>query len=278
MVNYQILNLRWELLLGKEGGLGWAINYICDVVLCNLGCGHVDVFWYYYFLFLFCHSVVSDSLWPRDLQHARLPFPLLSPQVCSNSCPLSRWCHPTISSSIVPFSSCLQSFPASGSFQVSWLFTSDDQVIGASASASVLPVNIQGLFLLGLTGLISLLSKGLASLFQHHSSKASNFWCLAFLMVQLSHPYMTTEKTIALTRWTFVSKIMSLLFNMLSRFVIAFLPSSKCLLISWLQSLSAVILKPKKIKSVAVSIFFPMYLPWSDGTGCHDLQFVNVEF
>ena len=122
MVNYQILNLRWELLLGKEGGLGWAINYICDVVLCNLGCGHVDVFWYYYFLFLFCHSVVSDSLWPRDLQHARLPFPLLSPQVCSNSCPLSRWCHPTISSSVTPFSSCPQSFPEPRTFPMSWLF------------------------------------------------------------------------------------------------------------------------------------------------------------
>ena len=181
MVNYQILNLRWELLLGKEGGLGWAIDYICDVVLCNLGCGHVDVFWYYYFLFLFCHSVVSDSLWPRDLQHARLPFPLLSPQVCSNSCPLSRWCHPTISSSIVPFSSCLQSFPASGSFQVSWLFTSDDQVIGASASASVLPMNTQDWSPLGWTGWTSFAVRGtLKSLLQQQSSKHQ------FFRVQLS--------------------------------------------------------------------------------------------
>ena len=159
MVNYQILNLQWELLLGKEGGLGWAIGYICDVLVFNLGCGHVDVLWYYSFLFFFCHSVVSDSLWPHELQRARLPCPLLSPWVCSNSCPLSWWCHPTISSSIVRFSSCLQSFPASGSFPVSWLFTSDDQVIGASASASVLPVNIQDLFPLGLTGLISLQSQ-----------------------------------------------------------------------------------------------------------------------
>ena len=97
----------------------------------------------------------------------------------------------------------------------------------------------------------------LKSLLQHHSSKTSVLWHSAFFMVQLSHPYMTTGKTIALTRWTFVGKVMSLLFNMLSTFVIAFLPRSKCLLISWLQSLSAVILEPKKIKSVTVSVVFP---------------------
>ena len=109
----------------------------------------------------------------------------------------------------------------------------------------------------------------LKSLLQHHSLKASILWHSALFMVQLSHPYMTTGKTIALTRWTFVSKVMSLLFNMLSRFVIAFLPRSKCLWISWLQSPSAVILEPKKIKSITVSI----YLPWSDETGYHDLSF-----
>ena len=97
----------------------------------------------------------------------------------------------------------------------------------------------------------------LKSPLQHHSSKASVLRCSAFFIVQLSHPYMTTGKTIALTRWTFVGKVMSLLFNMLSMFVIAFLPKSKCLLISWLQSPSAVILEPKKIKSVTVSIFYP---------------------
>ena len=100
----------------------------------------------------------------------------------------------------------------------------------------------------------------LKSLLQHHSSKASFFWHSAFFTVQFSHPYMTTGKTIALTRWTFVGKVMSLLFNMLSRLVIAFLPRSKRLLISWLQSTSAVILEPKKIKSVTVSRF-PIYLP-----------------
>ena len=117
---------------------------------------------------------MSDSLWPHGLQHARLPRPLLSPRVCSNSCPLSQWCHPTILSCVTHFS-CPQSFPVSGSFPMSWLFTSGSQSIGASAS--VLPMNIQGWFPLGLTGLISLLSQELSSLLQHHSSKASILQC-----------------------------------------------------------------------------------------------------
>ena len=116
----------------------------------------------------------------------------------------------------------------------------------------------------------------LKSLLQHHSSKASVLQRSAFFMVQLSHPYMTTGKTIALTRWTFISKVMSLLFNMLSRLVIAFLPRSKCLLISWLQSPSAVILEPPKNKVWHCFHCFPIYFPWSDGTGCHDC-FLNVE-
>ena len=115
----------------------------------------------------------------------------------------------------------------------------------------------------------------LRSLLKHHCSNASILQCSAFFIVQLSHPYMTTGKTIALTRWTFVSKVMSLLFHMLSRFVIAFLPRSKHLLISWLQSPSAVILEPQKMK---VCHCFPIYLSWSDGTRCHDLGFLNVEF
>ena len=109
-----------------------------------------------------CCSVVFDSLWPHGLQHARLPRPSLFPRVCSNSCPLTQWCHPNISSSTAHFSSCLQSFPASGSFPMSRLFSSGGQSIGASASASVLPMNIQEWFPLGLTGLISLQSKGLS--------------------------------------------------------------------------------------------------------------------
>ena len=110
--------------------------------------------------FLFGRSVVSDSLRPHGLQHNMLPCPSPTPRVWANSCPLNRWCHPTISFSVTPFSSCLPSFPASGSFPVSQLFTSGGQSIGASASASVLPMNIQCLFPLRLTGLISLLSKG----------------------------------------------------------------------------------------------------------------------
>ena len=117
----------------------------------------------------------------------------------------------------------------------------------------------------------------LKSLLQHHSSKALILWCSAFFIGQLSHPYMTTGKTIALTRWTFISKVMSLLFNMLSRLVIAFLPRRKCLLISGLQSPSAVILEPPKNKVWHCFHCFPIYLPWSDGTRCHDLRFLNVE-
>jgi len=117
----------------------------------------------------------------------------------------------------------------------------------------------------------------LRSLIQQHSSKASILQCSAFFTVQLSHTYMTTGKTIALIRRTFVGKVMSLLFNMLSRLVKTFLPRSKCLLISWLQSPSAVILEPKKIVWHCFHCF-PIYLPWSDGTRCHDLSFFNVEF
>ena len=140
---------------------------------------------------------MSESLWPCGRQHTRLPCPSLPPGVYSDSCLLSQWCHPTISSSLIPFS-CLQSFPASESFPMGWLL-SGGQSIGASALASVLPVNIQGWFLSGLTGLISLQSKGLSSVFSsHHSSKASNLWHSSFFIVQLSHLNMTTEKTIKL--------------------------------------------------------------------------------
>ena len=154
-------------------------------------------------------------------------------------CPLSQWCHPTISSSVIPFS-CLQSFPASGSFPVSQLFTSGGQSIGVSASTSVLPMNTQDWFPLGWTGWTP-------------QFKSINSQCSTFFTVQLPHPYMTTGKTIALTRRTFVDKVTSLLFNMLSRLVISFLPRSKHVLISWLQSPSAVILEPPKIKSATVS-------------------------
>ena len=123
----------------------------------------------------FNRSFMSDSLWPHRLQHARLPCPSPTLRACSNSCPLSWWCHPTISSTVVPLSSCLQSFPASGSFPVSQFFTSGGQSIGVSASASLLPMNILDWFPLGLTGFISLQSKGLSRVFSNTISKAQFF-------------------------------------------------------------------------------------------------------
>ena len=163
------------------------------------------------FWLLFSHSVISDSLQPHGLQHTMLPCPSPSPRACSNSYPLSRECQPTISSSVIPFSSCLQFLPASGSFSTSEFFTSGGQIIGASASASVLPVSIQGWFPLNWFDLLTVQGH-LKSLLQHHNSKASILWHSVFFIVQLSHPYMTTGKTIALTIRTFVSKVMSLLF------------------------------------------------------------------
>ena len=143
---------------------------------------------------------MSDSLWPHGLQHARPPCQSPTPRACSNSCPLSQWCHPTISSSVVPFSSCLQSFPALGSFQLSQLFASGGESTGVSASTSDLPMNSQDWFPLGWTGWNSAAQGTLKSRLQHHCSKASILWRSAFFIVQLSHPYMTTGKTMALTR------------------------------------------------------------------------------
>ena len=138
--------------------------------------------------------VMSDSLWPHRLQHSRLPCRSPTPGACSNSCPLSRWCHPTITSSAVPLPSRPQSYPASGSFQMSQLFASGGQSIGVSVLTSFLPKNTQDLSPLGRTGWISLQSKGLSRLLQHHSSKASLLRRSAFFIVQLSHPYMTTGR------------------------------------------------------------------------------------
>ena len=200
---------------------------------------------------LFSHSVVYDSLWPHGLQHARLPCPSSSPGTCS----LSRWCHPTILSSVFPFSSCLLSFPSSGSFLMSCLFLHirwpKDWHFSISPSNEYSgPISFRMDWLDLLT-----IQETLKSLLQHHSLKASALQHSAFFMVQFSHPNMTTGKTIAVTtRQTFVGKVISLLSNMLSRSVIVFLPRSKCLLNSWLQSLSAVILEPKKINFGAEDI------------------------
>ena len=147
-----------------------------------------------------------------------------------------------------------------------------------SFTFSISPSNeYSGLISFGMDWFDLLQSKGLSRVFSNNNSKASILWGSAFFIVQCSHPYMTTGKTIALTRWNFVGKVMSWLFNMLSRFVVTFLPRSKHLLISWLRLPSALILEPPKIVCHCFH-YFPSYLLWSDGTGCHDLHFLNVEF
>ena len=201
----------------------------------------------------FSRSVVSDSLWPHELQHARPPCPSPSPRVDSDSRPLSQWCHPAISSSVVPFSYCPQSLPASVFSNESVLCIRWPKYWSFSFSISPSKEHL-GLISFRMNWLEFLAVQGtLKSLLQQHSSKASILWCSAFFTVHVSHSYMTTGKTIALTRWTFVGKVTSLLLDMLSRLVITFLPRSKRLLISWLQSPSTVILEPQKIKSDTVS-------------------------
>ena len=177
---------------------------------------------------------------------------LLSLGVCSNSCPLSSWCHATISCSATFF--CLQPFPGSGSFPMSWLFTLGRQILELQLNSffneysRLLSFRMDWFHLTAVQGTLK-------NLLQHHNSKAS-ILSAQLLTVQLSHPNMTTGETIALTRQTFTSKEMSLLYNMLSRLVIAFLSKRKHPLTSWLQSQSEVILEPKKIKSVTLSTFF----------------------
>ena len=195
----------------------------------------------------FSLSVVSDSLRPHGPQHNRPPCPSPTPGVYTNSCPVNRWCHPTISSFVIPFSSPPSIFP---SFRV---FSSKSALHIKwpkywSFSFSISPSNEHpGLISLRMDWLDLLAVQGtLKSLLQHHSSEESILRHSGIIIVHLSHPYMTTGKTIALTRWTFVGKVMSLLFNMLSRLVITFLPRSKRLLISWLQSSSVLTLEPPK--------------------------------
>ena len=152
----------------------------------------------------FSCSVVSDSLWLHGLQHARLLCPSPTPRAYSDSCPSSQWCHPTISSSVIPFSSCLQSFPASGSFPMSQFFTSGGQSIGVLASKWVLAMNTQDWFPLGLTGWISLPSKGLSRVFSNTSVQKNQCFGAQSSLWSNSHIHdMTTGKIITLTRWTF---------------------------------------------------------------------------
>ena len=170
-----------------------------------------------------------------------------------------------------------QSFPALGSFPMGWLFISGGQSIGAPPSASVLPMYIQGWFPLGLTGLF-LQSKGLSRVFSTSTIQKHHFLGAQPPLWSDSYPSMTTRKNIVLTIWTFVGKVMSLLFKTLSEFGIAFLPKSKHLLILWLKSLSIVIVETKTIKSVQCFHFSPICLPWKHGTWCHDLRFLMLSF
>ena len=215
------------------------------------------------------------SLQPHGLQHARPPCPSRTPRAYSNSCPsisdAIQPSHPLSSPSPPAFN-----FSSISVFSVSQCFTSGGWSIGASAS--LFPMNILGWFPLELTGLICSQSKGLSRVFSNTTVQKHQFFGAQLYLWSNSHNHTwLLKKTIALTRRTFVGKVMSLLFNVLSRLVIAFLWS---ILISWLQSPYAVILEPKKIKSVTVSSFhcFSIYLPWSDGTRHHDLSFLNAEF
>ena len=222
----------------------------------------------------FSCSVVSNSLWPHEPQHARLPCPSPNPRVYPNPCPLSQWCHPTISSAVIPFSSCPQFFPASGSFQMSQLFASGGQSIGVSASTS----NEHPGLLFRMDWLNLLVVQGtLKSLLQHHSSKASILRHSAFFIVQLSHPYMTTGKTIGLTRRIFVDKIMSLLFNTLYR-CHGFFSKKQESFNFMATGNNCSDFGDQENKVCHCFHRFPTYLPWSDGNGCHDLSFLNVEF
>ena len=186
-------------------------------------------------LLLFNCQVLSDSLWSHGLQHDRLPCPSPSPGVCPSSCLLHQWCHPTISSSVALFS-CLQAFPASESFPLCWLFTSDGQNIGASASGTVLPMNICRLISFKFDWLTSLLSKELLKVFSSTTVGKHQFFSALPSLWPSSHNRIE-RPYIALTIQTFVCKVVSLFFNTLSRFVIAFLPRSNHLLISRLQHL-----------------------------------------
>ena len=222
----------------------------------------------------FSHSVVSDSLRPMDRSTPGLPV--------HHQLPVFTQTHVHWVGDAIQLSHPLSS-PSPPALNLSqYNVFSNESVLRIrwpkywSFSFSISPSNEHpGLIYFRMDWLDLLAVQGtLKSLLQHHSSKASILRLSAFFIVQFSHPYMATGKTTALTRLTFVDKIMSLLFNMVSRLVITFLLRSKHLLISWLQSPSAVILEPKKIK---VRHCFPIYLPWSDGTRCHDLSFLNVE-
>ena len=220
----------------------------------------------------FSRSVMSDFLWPHEPQHARPPCPSPTPGVLPKPMSIESvmpsnhliLCRPLLLlPSIFP-----RVFSNESALHIRWLkyWSFSFNVSPSNEHPGLISFRMDWLDLLAVLGTLK-------SLLQNHNSKALILWRSAFFTVQLSHPYMTTGKTIALTRQIFVDKVMSLLLNMLSRLVVTFLPRSKCLLISRLQSPSAVILEPRKIKSAS----FPICFPWSDGTRSHDLSFLNVE-
>ena len=234
------------------------------------------------FLFIssvrFSCSVVSDCLRPHGLQHARSPCLSTTPVVYPNSCPLNRWCHPTISFSVAPFSDSV--FPSIGVFsnesavQIRWpkCWSFNFSISPSNEYSGLISFKVDWFDLLSV-------QRTVKSLLQHLNSKELILQCSAFFMVQLSHPYTTPGKNIALTTWIFVSKVRSLLFTTLSRFVVAFLSRTNRLLTPGLQSLSAVILEPETRWSVTSSTSPSFYLLWRDGAGYHGLSFFfNVEF
>ena len=243
------------------------INTICS--------GLWELLYMHYYIFWFSCLVVSESLPPHGLQHARLPCPSLSSGVCSNSCPFSQWCHPTISSVLPPSSIAFSLSQHQGLFQ--WIAFSHQVTKYWSFNFSISSSNEYSWLISFRIDWFDLhnVQGTLKSPLQNHSSQAWILQCSAFFMVQLSYPYMTTGKTIALTIQTFVGKVISLCFNMPSRFV-RLLFQGTSVLISWLQSPSAVILEPKQIVFHCFHCF-PIYFPWSDGTRCHDLSFLSVE-
>ena len=217
--------------------------------------------WLFFLKSLFSHWVVSNSLWIHGLQCSRLPYPSPIPRAYSNVSPLSQWCHPTVSSSVVHFSFCHQSFPASGSFLMSWLFTSGDQNIGTSASASILAMSIQGWF--------PCCPRDSQESSPARQFKSSNSLVLCLLYDSalttvcdywkdhsLDHLYLCWQR-----------------FLTQSSFLLAFLPRSNHFPISWLQASSTVILEPKNRKSIAASTFSPSICHWAK---CHDLFFFLI--
>ena len=219
---------------------------------------------------------MSESLQPHESQHSRPPCLSQTPGVYSSSCPIESvmpsshliLCRPLLL--LPPILSSIRVFSNESGLHIRWptYWSFSFNISPSNEHPRLISFRMDWLDLLALQGTLK-------SLLQHDSSKASILWCSAFFTIRLSHPYMTTGKTIALTRQTIVGKVMSLLFNMLSRLVITFLPRSKCLLISWLQSPSAVILEPRKMKSDTVSTVSPSIS--HEVTRCHDLSFLNVE-